>query len=227
MRCRGGPTGTGSAASGHGGSCRPGSRPSRSPSAGARRGCRPSRTRRRASSGTRRSWTCRCRRSACFFAGSSTITQCQPWRFEPVGACRAISRHSSTVARSTGRSKSRRLRTERVVVRTSSADRFSFMAPSVAGDDESMSDRVTISIDASGVADVRLNRPDKRNALDGAMFAGVARRRRTVEDRARRARRRAVGGGRVVLRRARLLVVPVDGGRRPARRRPTTATRRG
>ena len=36
-----------------------------------------------------------------------------------------------------------------------------------------MSDRVTISIDASGVADVRLNRPDKRNALDGAMFAGL------------------------------------------------------
>jgi enoyl-CoA hydratase/carnithine racemase len=36
-----------------------------------------------------------------------------------------------------------------------------------------MSDRVTISIDANGVADVRLNRPDKRNALDGAMFAGL------------------------------------------------------
>ena len=36
-----------------------------------------------------------------------------------------------------------------------------------------MSDRVTISIDANGVADVRLNRPDKRNALDGPMFAGL------------------------------------------------------
>jgi len=36
-----------------------------------------------------------------------------------------------------------------------------------------MSDRVTISIDG-GVADVRLNRPDKRNALDGAMFLAVA-----------------------------------------------------
>ena len=36
-----------------------------------------------------------------------------------------------------------------------------------------MSDRVTVSIDA-GVADVRLNRPDKINALDPAMFAAIA-----------------------------------------------------
>lgn len=36
-----------------------------------------------------------------------------------------------------------------------------------------MSDRVTISIDG-GVADVRLNRPDKRNALDNAMFSALA-----------------------------------------------------
>jgi len=36
-----------------------------------------------------------------------------------------------------------------------------------------MSDRVTISIDG-GVADVRLNRPDKINALDPAMFAAIA-----------------------------------------------------
>jgi enoyl-CoA hydratase/carnithine racemase len=35
-----------------------------------------------------------------------------------------------------------------------------------------MSDRVTISIEA-GVADVRLNRPDKLNALDVAMFRGL------------------------------------------------------
>lgn len=33
--------------------------------------------------------------------------------------------------------------------------------------------RVTISV-VGGVADVRMNRPDKRNALDGAMFAGLA-----------------------------------------------------
>lgn len=35
-----------------------------------------------------------------------------------------------------------------------------------------MSDRVTIDI-TDGVADVRLNRPDKMNALDGAMFAAI------------------------------------------------------
>lgn len=35
------------------------------------------------------------------------------------------------------------------------------------------SDRVTISI-SEGVADVRFNRPDKRNALDNAMFAAIA-----------------------------------------------------
>lgn len=35
-----------------------------------------------------------------------------------------------------------------------------------------MSDRVTVSIDA-GVADVRLNRPEKINALDPAMFAAI------------------------------------------------------
>lgn len=35
-------------------------------------------------------------------------------------------------------------------------------------------DRVTVSIEG-GVADVRLNRPDKLNALDGAMFAALAR----------------------------------------------------
>jgi len=34
-------------------------------------------------------------------------------------------------------------------------------------------DRVTVTID-DGVADVRLNRPDKRNALDPAMFAAIA-----------------------------------------------------
>jgi enoyl-CoA hydratase/carnithine racemase len=36
-----------------------------------------------------------------------------------------------------------------------------------------MSDRVKISIDR-GVADVTLNRPDKRNALDNAMFTAIA-----------------------------------------------------
>jgi enoyl-CoA hydratase/carnithine racemase len=32
---------------------------------------------------------------------------------------------------------------------------------------------VTISVDERGIADVRMNRPEKRNALDGAMFAGL------------------------------------------------------
>jgi enoyl-CoA hydratase/carnithine racemase len=36
-----------------------------------------------------------------------------------------------------------------------------------------MSDRVTTNLLESGIADVRLNRPDKMNALDGAMFQGI------------------------------------------------------
>ncbi len=35
-----------------------------------------------------------------------------------------------------------------------------------------MSDRVTLAVD-NGIADVRLNRPDKLNALDAAMFLGI------------------------------------------------------
>ena len=35
-----------------------------------------------------------------------------------------------------------------------------------------MSDRVTVSI-SDGIADVRFNRPDKRNALDGAQFTAI------------------------------------------------------
>lgn len=36
-----------------------------------------------------------------------------------------------------------------------------------------MSDRVTVSV-SDGIADVRLNRPDKINALDTAMFEAIA-----------------------------------------------------
>ncbi|MET0145262.1 MAG: crotonase/enoyl-CoA hydratase family protein [Ilumatobacteraceae bacterium] len=36
-----------------------------------------------------------------------------------------------------------------------------------------MSTRVSIEVDDAGVADVRLDRPDKRNALDGPMFKGL------------------------------------------------------
>ncbi|MEN9792611.1 MAG: hypothetical protein RL330_689, partial [Actinomycetota bacterium] len=35
-----------------------------------------------------------------------------------------------------------------------------------------MADRVTVTI-SEGIADVRFNRPDKRNALDGAQFAAI------------------------------------------------------
>ena len=51
--------------------------------------------------------------------------------------------------------------------------------------------RVTVTI-TDGVADVRLNRPDKRNALDSAMFAGLIADGRAAQGRTRRARRRAV-----------------------------------
>ncbi len=36
-----------------------------------------------------------------------------------------------------------------------------------------MSKRVSITVDERGVADVRMNRPEKRNALDTAMFTGL------------------------------------------------------
>src|SRR6202022_1864674 len=62
--------------------------------------------------------------SAFLLSASSTNTHCQPWALEPVGACSASSRHSSSTSRGTGFSRSSRLRTERVVVRTSSTDRF-------------------------------------------------------------------------------------------------------
>src|SRR5688572_4067269 len=110
---------------------------------------------------------------ASFFARSSTTTQCQFCRFDPVGACSAISRHSSTTERSTGLSKSRRLRTDRVVVSSSSADRFSFMVRECCRHNGPMTDRVTIDI-ADGIANVRFNRPDKRNALDREQFAAIA-----------------------------------------------------
>src|SRR6185312_6569842 len=65
--------------------------------------------------------------SAFFFSASSTNTHCQPWVLDPVGACSANSRHSISTSRGTGFSKSSLLRTERVVVRTSSAERLSVM----------------------------------------------------------------------------------------------------
>jgi enoyl-CoA hydratase/carnithine racemase len=43
----------------------------------------------------------------------------------------------------------------------------------MAGKDALMSKRVSITVDERGVADVRMNRPEKRNALDTAMFTGL------------------------------------------------------
>src|SRR5208337_2435835 len=60
-------------------------------------------------------------------SASSTNTHCQPCELEPVGAWSARSRHSMSTSRPTGLPKSRRLRTERVVVRTSSTDRLVVM----------------------------------------------------------------------------------------------------
>ena len=67
-----------------------------------------------------------------------------------------------------------------------------------------MNDRVRIEI-TDGVADVRLVRADKMNALDDAMFDGPDRDRRAAEERGGRARGRAVGRGPGVLRRPRHL----------------------
>ena len=52
-------------------------------------------------------------------------------------------------------------------------------------------DRVSIDI-AGGVADVRLRRADKRNALDGAMFEAIAAAGERLKHEAARARRGAV-----------------------------------
>src|SRR3954462_12329123 len=85
-----------------------------------------------------------------------------------------MSRHSSSTSRSTGRSRSSRLRTARVVLSTSSAERLRFMAgeSGMHGRLSPMSDRLSVSVE-NGVADVRLNRPEKMNALDPAMFDGL------------------------------------------------------
>src|SRR5947209_9656765 len=50
------------------------------------------------------------------------MTKCHPCRLLALGDCCAIRRHSSITSRSTGRVKSIRLRTERVVDSTSSAE---------------------------------------------------------------------------------------------------------
>src|ERR1700758_2638022 len=87
---------------------------------------------------------------AFFLSASSTNTHCQPCALDPVGAWIASSRHSSSTSRGTGFSRSSRLRTERVVVRTSSTDRFS----GVMGGDYIRSH--DIRIDARGYKQARV-----------------------------------------------------------------------
>src|SRR5262245_13733509 len=68
------------------------------------------------------------------FAGSVTTTKPHSWAFEPVGACVAISMHSRMSCAGTGRVRSRRLRTDRVVVRSLSAEaRSTVTAPRLRG----------------------------------------------------------------------------------------------
>src|SRR5882757_9617312 len=62
-------------------------------------------------------------------SASVTTTKRQFCRFDPVGACSAISRHSLTTSSGTGRSGSSRLRTERVVVSSSSRVNESTVVP--------------------------------------------------------------------------------------------------
>src|SRR5437667_846478 len=67
--------------------------------------------------------------SAARFSASVTTTKCQPCALDPVGAWSAISVQRSTTSGSTGRDRSRRLRTTRVVV-----SRWSTVARSIGHD---------------------------------------------------------------------------------------------
>src|ERR1700721_715019 len=80
---------------------------------------------------------------AFFLSASSMNSHCQPCELEPVGACSARSRHSFSTSRLTGLSKSRRLRTERVVVRTSSKDRLRVMGGDYRSTHVGLADAIT------------------------------------------------------------------------------------
>ena len=81
-----------------------------------------------------------------------------------------------------------------------------------------MSDRVSIEVN-NGIADVRLNRPDKLNALDQAMFQGIVDAGESLKgDPAVRVVVLS-GEGRGLLRRPRLQQLPGDGWRRCTRPR--------
>ena len=85
-----------------------------------------------ASGGRSRTRGGRGRRGPSAWPASVTTRKCQPWRFEPVGDWNAISMQRSTTFGSTGFARSSRLRTERVVVRSSSVLAMS-MRPSLHG----------------------------------------------------------------------------------------------
>ena len=76
-----------------------------------------------------------------------------------------------------------------------------------------MTDRVTVTVHY-GVADVRLNRPDKLNALDLAMFEALVDAGDALAADAVRAGRGAVRRGPRLLRRPGLRRLPGDGRRR-------------
>src|ERR1700738_3408954 len=59
---------------------------------------------------------------------SVTTSQRQSWALLPVGACIASCMHSRITSRPTGRVRSRRLRTDRVVVSNSSTDAMSTLS---------------------------------------------------------------------------------------------------
>jgi hypothetical protein len=82
-----------------------------------------------------------------------------------------------------------------------------------------MSDRVTCTIEG-GVADVRLNRAEKMNALDGAMFTGLA----EMGERLKTNPAYAMLGRAGVLRRPRLQPFRDGGGRCGRGPRPATAS---
>ena len=96
------------------------------------------------------------RRAAARLSASVTTIQRQPCELPPVGAWIARRRHSSITSGSTGRSRSRRLRTERVVVRTWSTD-----ARSRRGDAFRVCDRVGLPCGAMLAASCRPPPPSR------------------------------------------------------------------
>src|SRR6185312_2969479 len=138
-------------------------------------------------------------------SGSVTTIQCQPWVLLPVGACSAIWMHSLTSSSGTGRLRSRRLRTERVVVSSSSGSRGNNVMPrSFAFQHGGGSPAPTFVSDPADGEPVRLirygadqQRPTAghEHATPGGEGGGVGRRGRDGQDAAEHARRQRLGVG--------------------------------